>query len=80
MTITDMLGQSLLLTVLGIGIVFTFLIILILFISLAAKVIKALKLDKDISTENSTASSANATDKNKVVAAIVAAIREKQTN
>ena len=47
MTITQMLGQSLILTGLGMGVVFSFLIIMICCMSLSSKVIKALKLDKE---------------------------------
>ena len=47
MTITEMLGQSLKLTLLGMGFVFLFLIIMIVFITLNSKLIKALKLDKN---------------------------------
>ncbi|MEE0879870.1 MAG: OadG family protein [Treponemataceae bacterium] len=77
MTITQMLSQSLILTLLGMSVVFTFLIILIVFVSLTAKVIKALKLDQDKTTDTAT-STTNSAQKNKVVAAIAAALREKQ--
>ena len=54
MTITQMLSQSLILTLLGMSVVFSFLIILIVFVSLTAKVIKALKLDQDKTTDSAT--------------------------
>ena len=77
MTITQMLSQSLILTLLGMSVVFSFLIILIVFVSLTAKVIKALKLDQDKTTDSATPAT-NSVQKNKVVAAIAAALREKQ--
>jgi oxaloacetate decarboxylase gamma subunit len=45
MTIADMLGQSGVLTVLGMGIVFGFLVIMIISITLAGKIIRALGAD-----------------------------------
>ena len=77
MTITQMLSQSLILTLLGMSVVFSFLIILIVFVSLTAKVIKALKLDQDKTTDSAIPAT-NSAQKNKVVAAIAAALREKQ--
>ena len=77
MTITQMLSQSLILTLLGMSVVFSFLIVLIVFVSLTAKVIKALKLDQDKTTDSATPAT-NSEQKNKVVAAIAAALREKQ--
>ena len=46
MTIVDMLGQSLILTGLGLAVVFTFLIIMICVMYGSSALIKALKLDK----------------------------------
>ena len=77
MTITQMLSQSLILTLLGMSVVFSFLIVLIVFVSLTAKVIKALKLDQDKTTDSATPAT-NSEQKNKVVAAIAAALLEKQ--
>lgn len=77
MTITQMLSQSLILTLLGMSVVFTFLIVLIVFVSLTAKVIKALKLDQD-KTSDSATPAAQPAQKNKIVAAIAAALHEKQ--
>ncbi|MDR2900456.1 MAG: OadG family protein, partial [Treponema sp.] len=48
MTIMEMLGQSGILTVLGMGIVFSFLAILIICVTLLGKIVHALKLDKDV--------------------------------
>ena len=77
MTITTMLQQSLLLTLLGMGVVFTFLIIMICFMTLSSKGIKALKLDKEDAPKGASAPAANAQD-NAVVAAIAAAVHDKQ--
>ncbi|MDR2053021.1 MAG: OadG family protein [Treponema sp.] len=48
MTIAEMLGQSGVLTLLGMGIVFSFLIILIIAVTLAGKAIHALGWDRDV--------------------------------
>lgn len=79
MTITQMLSQSLILTLLGMSVVFAFLVVLIAFMNLTAKVIKALKLDQDETSDTATPTT-NSAQKNKVVAAIAAALREKQNN
>ena len=50
MTIAEMLGQSGVLTLLGMGIVFGFLVIMIIAITLAGKIIHAVGLDKDVGT------------------------------
>ncbi|MCR5290945.1 MAG: OadG family protein [Treponema sp.] len=82
MTIAEMLGQSGILTVLGMCVVFAFLIILIGAMNVLHVVIHALKLDvekKD--TSSVSAGSANATvaqDQKSIVAAIAAAIHNKQ--
>ena len=47
MTITGMLGQSGLLTLLGMCVVFSFIIILIICMTIMKSVIRALKLDKE---------------------------------
>jgi oxaloacetate decarboxylase gamma subunit len=49
MTIMDMLEQSGVLTLLGMGIVFGFLVILIVCVTLAGKFIHAVGADKDVS-------------------------------
>jgi oxaloacetate decarboxylase gamma subunit len=79
MTIVEMLGQSGALTLLGMGIVFGFLVILIIAVALIGKLIHALGLDKDagalpkpaVSTGPSTAAKTAA-----VTAAISAALAE----
>ncbi|MCI5606398.1 MAG: OadG family protein [Treponema sp.] len=79
MTITGMLGQSGLLTLLGMCVVFGFIIILILCMKLLQVVVHALKLDK-VEQKDTTASAntTSVTDEKAVVAAIAAAIREKK--
>ncbi len=78
MTITEMLSQSGVLTLLGMGVVFGFLVILIICISLSSKVIRALKLDKDEEQSTVGTQSASGTQNNAVIAAIAAAVRQKQ--
>ena len=78
MTISEMLGQSALLTGLGMAVVFTFLIIMIICMTISAKVIKKLGLDKDGKSNKGSAASTPAANNNAVVAAIAAAVREKQ--
>ncbi|GHV68391.1 hypothetical protein AGMMS49928_07750 [Spirochaetia bacterium] len=48
MTIAEMLEQSGVLTLLGMGIVFSFLVILIISVTAVGKIIHALGLDKDV--------------------------------
>lgn len=81
MTIVDMLQQSGFLTLLGMGVVFSFLIILIVFMTLAHKVLHALKLDQEPVEPQKPAAAIPATggQDGAVVAAIAAAIREKQS-
>ncbi len=80
MTISQMLSQSALLTLLGMGVVFSFLIIMICSMYLLHAVIHAMKLD--VVEEKSDAVSAAgapapAADTGAVVAAIAAAVHEK---
>ena len=79
MTIVDMLGQSGLLTLLGMGVVFGFLIIMIIFVSLTSKIIKMLGLDKYQPKSTGSAAAVTAQDTNAVVAAIATAVREKNS-
>jgi oxaloacetate decarboxylase gamma subunit len=79
MTISEMLSQSGVLTLLGMGVVFSFLIIMILAMYLLHVILHALKMDQDKkedTTKSVSAPSAN-TDTNAVVAAIAAAVHEK---
>jgi len=82
MTITEMLGQSGLLTLLGMCVVFSFIIILILCMKLLQVIVHALKLDKEEpanTTNNSAAPAQNSQDMS-VIAAIAAAVHDKQLN
>jgi oxaloacetate decarboxylase gamma subunit len=79
MTIFDMLGQSGVLTLLGMGVVFGFLVIMIITITLVGKAIKGLKLDKDLYAKAAAPAAATASsggDKAAVTAAITAAVNE----
>lgn len=79
MTIVEMLGQSVILTVLGIGVVFVFLIIMIAAMTLMNKVLHAFKLDVDKpSATAQTQSAPAASSDNSVIAAIAAAVHDKQ--
>lgn len=80
MTITEMLSQSGILTLLGMGVVFSFLIILIVCISLSSKLIRVFKLDKDEETVGGVISgAAGGAQNNAVIAAIAAAVHQKQS-
>ncbi len=89
MTISQMLSQSVLLTVLGMCVVFVFLIIMIWGMNLLQFVVHAFKLDKDTKTETKNKSVAPApsvasvpvqnVDNNAVIAAIAAAVYEKES-
>jgi oxaloacetate decarboxylase gamma subunit len=85
MTIVDMLGQSGILTVLGMGVVFLFIIIMIICMGLVHKIVHALKLDVKKEAAVSAASVKAATpgtgasgDNKAVVAAIAVALRNKR--
>ena len=86
MTISEMLGQSGLLTLLGMGVVFSFIIILIIFMHLLHAIVRALKLDKDTAKKSATvkktgtaAAAVPAVDTGAVIAAIAAAVHERQS-
>lgn len=79
MTITEMLSQSGILTLLGMGVVFSFLIILIVCISLSSKLIRVLKLDRDEEVVGTVVSHpTSGTQDNAIIAAIAAAVHQKQ--
>ncbi len=78
MTIGSMLGQSVILTLLGMGVVFSFLIILIGAMNLLRLAVKAFKLDKEAPKTESPAAVTGAADQNAVVAAIATALRERK--
>lgn len=77
MTIMGMLGQSAILTVLGIGVVFSFLIIMIICMDALHAVLHALKLDVE-KKETTQAQPVAAASNNAVIAAIAAALHDKQ--
>ena len=77
MTISEMLSQSGILTLLGMGVVFSFLIIMIFAMTGLHAVIHALGWDKE---EKKDAPSAPAADNGAIIAAIAAAVHEKESN
>jgi oxaloacetate decarboxylase gamma subunit len=76
MTIAEMLGQSGVLTLLGMGIVFGFLVIMIVAITLTGKIIHTLGLDKDTGVPAKTGAAPAAGNSAAVTAAISAAVTE----
>lgn len=87
MTISEMLGQSGLLTLLGMSVVFSFIIIMIICMGILHAFVRAFKLDKnDAKATKSSKPVAKAAvrpaavvDQGAVIAAIAAAIREKES-
>lgn len=77
MTIGTMLNQSIILTLLGMCVVFGFLIILIAAMNVLRIVVHAFKLDKEEPKSDSVAAPAQNTDQNAVVAAIATALHQK---
>lgn len=78
MTIPEMIGQSAILTVLGMGVVFGFLIILIGFMKLVEIFVRVTGLDKEETSASPAAAPAVAEQEKAIIAAIAAAISEKQ--
>lgn len=89
MTISQMLGQSGLLTLLGMAVVFAFIIILIVCMNVLRCVVHVLKLDKDevkpvakaavkVAAKPVAAAANNAVDKKAIIAAIAMAVHEKE--
>ncbi|WP_062327749.1 OadG family protein [Treponema endosymbiont of Eucomonympha sp.] len=79
MTISYMLGQSLVLTLLGIGVVFAFIIVMIACLTLVHRIVHSLKLDAEAAAETPAASvPAAASAGTAHIAAIAAAVRAKQ--
>jgi oxaloacetate decarboxylase gamma subunit len=83
MTILEMLEQSAILTVLGVGIVFSFLLIMIICVTLVGKIIRFLESGKDdeaqesTTQESTTATQAvNKAENGPIIAAITAAVNE----
>jgi len=77
MTIGEMLAQSGILTLLGIGIVFSFIIIQIIALKIVEVSVRALGLDKEEKQPNAAVPQAN-TAQHAVVAAIAAALHERE--
>jgi len=78
MTITGMLGQSGLLTLLGMCVVFSFIIILIISMTALKGIIHALKMDKEEPVETPKASIPAASGNDgAIIAAIAAAVHDK---
>lgn len=85
MTIVEMLQQSGLLTLLGMGVVFAFIIVLILCMKLLQVVVSSFNRDKkqEKSTnqvKNVQNVSVQTTDEDVIIAAIAAAVHDKQLN
>ena len=81
MTIGSMLGQSAVLTLLGMCVVFGFLIIMIACMNLLRIIVHAAKLDVEAPKADGIAApavGADAVDEKAVVAAIAVALREKK--
>jgi len=79
MTIFDMLGQSGVLTLLGMSVVFGFLVIMVITISIVGKTIKNLGFDKDLKTAVP-AAPRPAGNNDAVTAAIGAAVNQYKKN
>jgi len=77
MTIAEMLGQSGILTLLGMAVVFSFLIILICAMNLLRICIHATGLDKEEPKADTATNAAASADKGAIVAAIATALHEK---
>ena len=81
MTILEMLGQSGILTVLGMGVVFGFLIIMVFCVSAMGKILRALGVAKDEPQAAASFVQAGGADRKKAVAAaIAAAVTEYRKN
>jgi oxaloacetate decarboxylase (Na+ extruding) subunit gamma len=78
MTILEMLGQSGVLTVLGMGIVFGFLTIMVICVTIMGKVVHALGADKDVIAPEQTVAASSPAKATAVTAAITAAVTEYQ--
>jgi oxaloacetate decarboxylase gamma subunit len=80
MTIMEMFGQSGILTVLGMGVVFSFLFIMVVCVTLMGKIVNKLGLEKDVQKSLSSAPAQAAGASHGVTAAISAAVTEYQKN
>jgi oxaloacetate decarboxylase gamma subunit len=79
MDIIEMLGQSGVLSLLGMSVVFGFLIILVIAVTVMGKIVHALGMDKDLVQAPNTAAG-GAGKSMAVTAAITAAVTEYQKN
>ncbi len=80
MTIPEMLSQSGTLTLLGLGVVFSFLVILVGVIKLVEMLVHVTGLDKEKETQSTSGSAVpTAGNEKTVIAAIAAALKAKQT-
>ncbi len=77
MTISAMLNQSIILTLLGMCVVFSFLVILIGCMNLLRLFVHAAKLDKAPAADIAAPAAAPAVDQKAIVAAIATALHEK---
>ena len=80
MTIMDMLGQSGTLTLLGMGVVFGFLCIMVIAVTAMGKIVHALGGDKDSAQPARASGAAAAVKSTAVAAAITAAVTEYRKN
>ena len=80
MTIIQMFGQSGVLTVLGMGVVFSFLVILVISVSITGKIFRALEAGKNASLLPEEASSPFSGGAGGITAAITAAVNEYRKN
>ena len=78
MTILEMLGQSGVLTVLGMGIVFGFLVTLVISVTIMGKIVQALDARKGAAAPGQTSAPAKSDSTTAVVAAIASAVAEYQ--
>jgi len=78
MTILEMLGQSGVLTVLGMGVVFGFLTIMVICVTIMGKIVHALGADKDVIVSEQNAAASSPAKATAVTAAIAAAVTEYQ--
>ena len=79
MTILEMLQQSTVLTVLGMGVVFAFLWLMVACVTLTAKLIHKMGLDKDIEQQQyKPPQESSGTVRPEIIAAITAAVTEYQ--
>jgi oxaloacetate decarboxylase gamma subunit len=76
MTVNEMMQQSLILTLLGMIIVFAFLWIMILCVDWVGKLIRLLGWDKDLAEKKEKPKAAGGPAKPEITAAIVAAVTE----